>query len=309
MKTAAIVFFPLILAGTTGCILDIHKGPMELHDGETGDTPIESVDVAFDDSIPSYCGNGRKEGIEECDDGNNLPGDGCGSDCRVEPYMCGNDVCEPEIGESCNNCEEDCPDCECTTDGDCPMGQNCVNMVCRIPCERNDDCPDGMVCIWDLCILDDIDALCGNGLDDDRDGYVDCDDTDCRLNGCVKVCLREADGEMCNDGIDNDGNGFSDCDDFSCLFNLNVNFCTCDGGPECGSAKCSNGEDDDGDTLVDCEDSDCMRDPHVSECNAENTGLICTDGVDNDGNGKGDCDDDICRSTASVDKCCKPVGG
>ena len=34
----------------------------------------------------SFCGNGRIEGQEACDDGNNRNGDGCSSDClTIEP--------------------------------------------------------------------------------------------------------------------------------------------------------------------------------------------------------------------------------
>ena len=29
------------------------------------------------------CGDGKKEGSEECDDGNTLSGDGCSSACRT----------------------------------------------------------------------------------------------------------------------------------------------------------------------------------------------------------------------------------
>ena len=31
--------------------------------------------------------------------------------------------------------------------------------------------------------------------------------------------------ELCSDGIDNDGNGFVDCDDFSCSRSMNVTIC------------------------------------------------------------------------------------
>ena len=33
----------------------------------------------------SVCGNGKVEGLEECDDGGNEDGNGCSHDCRVEP--------------------------------------------------------------------------------------------------------------------------------------------------------------------------------------------------------------------------------
>ena len=50
---------------------------------------------------------------------------------------------------------------------------------------------------------------CTNGFDDDGDGYVDCNDFDCR--GDV-ACP----GEICDDGVDNDGDSYVDCDDYGC---------------------------------------------------------------------------------------------
>ncbi len=40
-------------------------------------------------SYDSLCGNGTREGVESCDDGNTTPGDGCADDCLPEP-QCGN---------------------------------------------------------------------------------------------------------------------------------------------------------------------------------------------------------------------------
>jgi len=41
--------------------------------------------------IPLGCGNGYVNSGEECDDGNTVDGDGCSSDCRVEPgFRCAN---------------------------------------------------------------------------------------------------------------------------------------------------------------------------------------------------------------------------
>jgi hypothetical protein len=65
-------------------------------------------------------------------------------------------------------------------------------------------------------------ALCSNGLDDDGDGRVDCDDRHCQYSPQVMGCAP-ANGEVtdatCKDGVDNDGHGFTDCDDFSCSQN------------------------------------------------------------------------------------------
>jgi|GEM_PF-4032590 len=38
----------------------------------------------------STCGNGTLEGLEQCDDNNTTPGDGCNSSCQVEPPPCPN---------------------------------------------------------------------------------------------------------------------------------------------------------------------------------------------------------------------------
>ena len=47
--------------------------------------------------------------------------------------------------------------------------------------------------------------ICGNGADDDGDGDVDCEDSDC------PACP-----EICDNGIDDDEDGAADCDDTDC---------------------------------------------------------------------------------------------
>ena len=52
-----------------------------------------SVLVCSAESYESFrdrerCGNGAREGFEQCDDGNNTSGDGCSSDCQIE-IVCG----------------------------------------------------------------------------------------------------------------------------------------------------------------------------------------------------------------------------
>jgi hypothetical protein len=74
--------------------------------------------------------------------------------------------------------------------------------------------------------------ICGNGIDDDGDGFVDYEDFDCTETG-----------DECNNGIDDDGDGFIDNDDLDCT--------------ETGD-ECNNGIDDDGDGFIDNEDFDCQ---------------------------------------------------
>ena len=92
--------------------------------------------------------------------------------------------------------------------------------------------------------------ICGNGLDDDNDGYTDCDDFDCQVeNEC------EGNTTTCADNLDNDGNGYIDCDDFACSLN-------CETADLCGSEEatfetCTDGLDNDLNGFVDCEDWSC----------------------------------------------------
>ncbi len=83
--------------------------------------------------------------------------------------------------------------------------------------------------------LEDDEYDCAHGQDNDWDGLVDCDDSDCRDEACLG----------CFDGLDNDGDGQSDCSDDSCAT-----------GEGCLNL-CDDGRDNDSDGRTDCADSDC----------------------------------------------------
>ncbi len=150
-------------------------------------------------------------------------------------------------------------------------GENCTNGV--------DDDGDGLVDCDDSDCRNHPDCQiapedCTNGADDDGDGLVDCDDPECDDHpSCQPV-------EDCSNGIDDDGDGDADCDDADCS-----------GHPDCqpDPEDCSNGIDDDGDGLIDCEDGDCGGDP-ACQPDPED----CSNGVDDDGDGLVDCDDGEC---------------
>ena len=140
------------------------------------------------------------------------------------------------------------------------------------------DCDD-LECAADASCEDggsDEEDDCGNGDDDDDDGDVDCDDSDC--DGDADCEDAEED---CDNGVDDDGDGNADCDDAECATHVD-----CQGDAE----DCDNGVDDDGDGRTDCADSDCASDPACSS--SEN----CTNGSDDDGDGDVDCDDSDCAS-------------
>ncbi|MEM7244638.1 MAG: hypothetical protein AAF533_04810 [Acidobacteriota bacterium] len=115
-------------------------------------------------------------------------------------------------------------------------------------------------------------TLCDDGVDDDMDGAVDCDDPDCALS------CPEAD---CFDGVDNDGDGRADCEDLDCA-------------DECVEMDCSDGVDEDMDGDTDCADDDCWLSCPEGECD---------DGIDNDADGDVDCADDDCWLSCPEGEC------
>lgn len=108
---------------------------------------------------------------------------------------------------------------------------------------------------------------CSNGVDDDRDGDVDCEDYDC---DALPACHES----NCADGVDDDGDGDTDCFDYDCSTD-----------PACIETSCHDSIDDDGDGDTDCDDFDCYEQCHE---------LVCDDGLDDDSDGLADCSDDEC---------------
>ena len=68
-------------------------------------------------------------------------------------------------------------------------------------------CPASKTCVKHRCVSQEI---CDNGIDDDGDFLLDCDDIECfGVPECFQV-------EICFDGFDNDFNGAQDCQDDAC---------------------------------------------------------------------------------------------
>ena len=122
---------------------------------------------------------------------------------------------------------------------------------------------------------EDSETVCDDGIDNDGNGYTDCDDWDCEDDPACGGSGGSADGEtVCDDGIDNDGNGYTDCADHDCAED-----------PACPE-DCSDGIDNDEDGKTDCNDLGCAHDEACAE--------DCSDGIDNDEDGHTDCDDYYC---------------
>ncbi|MBX7147805.1 DUF4215 domain-containing protein [bacterium] len=87
------------------------------------------------DGCPSNCrpscGDGTKQSFEECDDGNNAIGDGCNPICQIEE--CGNGRVDPRKEECDDGNRNDLDSCtnQCTTRGGCVPGKvrECTDYV------------------------------------------------------------------------------------------------------------------------------------------------------------------------------------
>ncbi|MFH1789860.1 MAG: hypothetical protein ABH832_02220 [bacterium] len=122
-----------------------------------------------------------------------------------------------------------------------------------------------------------LDEACDNGIDDDKDGKIDCADSDCTSQ---PVCQAKPTPEVCDDKLDNDMDEKIDCADSDCSAD-----------PACQTVTpeiCDDQIDNDKDGKTDCADPDCSA---QGMCQYE---TICDDGIDNDNNGKIDCLDSAC---------------
>jgi hypothetical protein len=92
--------------------------------------------------------------------------------------------------------------------------------------------------------------ICGNGVDDDRNSFTDCQDPACFGDPGCFVPGRE----ICNNRLDDDGDRLIDCADPDCMGNLACR-------PVMGREICDNGFDDNNDRLADCSDPQCVMFP------------------------------------------------
>ncbi|HEY1099252.1 MAG TPA: DUF4215 domain-containing protein [Myxococcota bacterium] len=137
----------------------------------------------------AVCGDGVVNGTDECDDGNDVDGDGC-TDCVID-----------ECGDGVVNNGDECDDGN-DVDGDgCTA---CVIDVCGDGIVNNDDeCDDGNDVDGDGCTVCVID-VCGDGVANNGD---ECDDgNDVDGDGCT-ACVIDP---VCGDGV---VNGSDECDD------------------------------------------------------------------------------------------------
>jgi hypothetical protein len=95
--------------------------------------------------------------------------------------------------------------------------------------------------------------VCDNGKDDDGDGFIDCNDSDCDTN------------IFCNTNNINNLNNTNNLNNLNNTNNVNNTNNTT---PE---VDCANSIDDDGDGATDCDDTDCVDDPACAPVECDDT--------------------------------------
>ncbi len=137
----------------------------------------------------SKCGDGLKEGVEQCDDGNTEGGDGCSATCKVE--SCGDGILQP--GEECDGTDgveagQVCTaECKLTEQGEC--GDGVVNQPSEA-CDGAAGLLANQQCGADCKIL----PTCGNDI---VEGTEECDNAADAT--CVECKRTEAPGNNeCN---------------------------------------------------------------------------------------------------------------
>ncbi|HEY3450530.1 MAG TPA: MopE-related protein [Myxococcales bacterium] len=185
----------------------------------------------------------------------------CGNACAPGMW-CTDGECTKSV-ENCSdgkdNDRDGATDC---ADSDCP-GQPCKPSPTAFTCDAQQQCSCHGV------VSPPPETTCDDHYDDDCDGAIDCDDSDCQDKscgvGCVCKDLKRTESS-CENFTDDDGDGATDCAD-----------------PDCDGAACTDG----------CK---CA--------NLKKTEVDCTDGRDNDGDSKRDCVDEDCAG-----KACTKIGG
>jgi len=218
-----------------------------------------------------FCGNGRLEASEACDDGNRVEGDGCDNNCTQT--ACGNG--RLTMNEGCddgNSVDGDGCDSNCTKTG-CGNGKVTGTEVCD----------DGNATSGDGCDNNCTPTGCGNGVqttgeacDDGNTVNGDGCDNNCTVTACGNGVVTGT--EACDDGNTTNGDG---CDN-------NCTVTACGNGVVTGTEVCDDGNATNGDGC----DNNCT----VTACGngIPTTGEACDDGNTINGDG---CDNN-CTTTA-----------
>ncbi|MBI3185151.1 MAG: hypothetical protein HYZ28_23695 [Myxococcales bacterium] len=191
----------------------------------------------------SWCAGGGTE--SSCSDGVDNDQDGfvdcadpdCASDpaCSTPKEICNNGVDDDKDGAV------DCLDSDCASDPNaCPTCCfDTIAMACVTSCCQNGVCIGNCYCGTSLCgKCGTSPEVCTDGLDNDKDGLVDCADQDCAQDPSCGTQTKELN---CSNGIDDDRDGAVDCQDTDCHSSTSCS-CTPQGTINCCYSKCAPNE-------------------------------------------------------------------
>lgn len=176
---------------------------ISLGDGD-GDSDLGSIGDLIDQPATANCGDGTRDSDEACDDGNEVNGDGCGSNCR---YVEDGFIC-PDAGEPCRPYAQ-CGDGVVVFPEQCDDG-NSDQPGCSATCKFE----IGYKCEGSPSVC--TPTVCGDGV---QEGSETCeDDNTTPFDGCSEICQAEpqctdsgctgtcGDGLVLNDEECDDGN-------------------------------------------------------------------------------------------------------
>ncbi|MBT4935259.1 hypothetical protein HOL21_04780 [Candidatus Woesearchaeota archaeon] len=267
------------------------------------------ANACYSESASSVCSGDYLSAPENCADGETCHGAGI---CSQFESVC-DDETDNDLDGTTDCDDSDCSDAvacfqetECTSDDDCGE-DTCVAGKCRVSCEENicygasasractneylatpQDCADGETCHGaGICSVAPVtETVCDDELDDDGDGNVDCDDSDCAVacfvpESCSDEVPCEDTNNVCVDEICK-----SPCTEDTCYLDSALQICT---GPYLEDpVLCENG----------CSDGACIAsiDPGseaVCGNDVEETGEACDDGNEDA--------DDGCSATCTLE--------
>lgn len=172
---------------------------VEMYNEQGDEIILASVNTEFTTKAkPTVCGDGKKEGTEECDDGNTIGGDGCNEECKVicidsDSGKEGASLLTKGTVKGTNvkgifGSKSD----ECTSAyGGVKLGEYyCIDSKSYDFAVL--DCPTGAVCQEGKCLFSS-EVNCADGVDEDTDGNIDCQDTDCKSDAACLKC-EDSDG-------------------------------------------------------------------------------------------------------------------
>jgi len=173
----------------------------------TGDLTVTTTEPdPTTTEVDPECGNAIPEGTEQCDDGNQVDGDGCESNCTITPE-CGNSSIE--VGEVCddgNTMDGDTCSADCTMEtigGECGDGmvqnpEDCDdgNQTDGDGCESNctitpADCGNGVLEAGEMC--DDGNGINGGPNDFCKNDCTPYNPPGCQAPGMYAICDDELD--------------------------------------------------------------------------------------------------------------------